>query len=71
MYTPGTIANSQSTPTEVNKGGSIATVRILVKQVDTVKHLKRSRIFLTYNASFTQLTLMIFEISADIFTEML
>ena len=70
MYTPGTIANSHSTPTEVNKSGSIATVRILVKQGDTVRQLKTSRIFLTCNASFTQLTLMIFEISADIFTEM-
>ena len=30
-YTPGTIANSQRTPTKVNKNGAIAKVRILVE----------------------------------------
>ena len=33
MYTCGTIANSQITPTEINKNGAIAKVRILVEQV--------------------------------------
>ena len=32
-YTPGTIANSQRTPIEINKNGAIAKVRILVEQV--------------------------------------
>ena len=33
MYTSGTIANSQRTPTKINKNGVIAKVRILVEQV--------------------------------------
>ena len=33
MYTPGTIANSQMMPTEINKNGAIVKVRILVAQV--------------------------------------
>ena len=33
MYTPGTIANSQMTPTTIKKNGAIAKVRILVEQV--------------------------------------
>ena len=33
VYTPGTIANSQRTPTEINKNGATAKVRILVGQV--------------------------------------
>ena len=33
MYTPDIIANSQRTPTKINKNGAIAKVRILVEQV--------------------------------------
>ena len=33
MYKPGTIANSQRTPTKINKNGAIAKLRILVEQV--------------------------------------
>ena len=33
MDTPGTIVNSQSTPTKINKNCGIAKVRILVEQV--------------------------------------
>ena len=33
MYTPGTIANSQMTPTKINKNYTISKVRILVEQV--------------------------------------
>ena len=33
MYTPGTIANSQWTPTKINRSGAVAKVRILVEQV--------------------------------------
>ena len=33
MYTPGTIANSQMTPTEINKNGATAKVGILLEQV--------------------------------------
>ena len=33
MYTRGNIANSQMTPTKINKNGVIAKVRILVEQV--------------------------------------
>ena len=33
IYTPGTIANSQRMPTEINNDGAIAKVRILVEQV--------------------------------------
>ena len=32
MYIPGTIANSQRTPTKINKNGGIAKVRVLVEQ---------------------------------------
>ena len=32
-YTSGTIANSQRTPTEINKNGAIFKVRMLVKLV--------------------------------------
>ena len=31
MYTPGTIANSQRTPTKINKNVAIAKVNILVE----------------------------------------
>ena len=33
MYTSGTIANSQMTPTKINKNGAIAKVRVLAEQV--------------------------------------
>ena len=33
IYTPGTIANSQRTPTKINKNVAIAKVRVLVEQV--------------------------------------
>ena len=33
MYTRGTVANSQQTPTKVNKNGAIAKVRILLEQL--------------------------------------
>ena len=33
MYTPVTIANSQMTPTKINKNGAISKVRFLVEQV--------------------------------------
>ena len=33
IYTPGAIANSQMTPTKINKNGAIVKVRILVEQV--------------------------------------
>ena len=33
MNTPGTIANSEMTPTKIDKNGAIAKVRLLVKQV--------------------------------------
>ena len=33
MHTPGTIANSQRTPTDINKNGTIARVRLLWEQV--------------------------------------
>ena len=33
MYTPVSIANSQMTPTKINKNGAVAKVRILVKQM--------------------------------------
>ena len=33
MYTPGTIANSQMTPTKINKNYAIAKVKILMEQV--------------------------------------
>ena len=32
-YTHGTIANSQRTPTKINKNGAMAKVRILMEQV--------------------------------------
>ena len=32
MYTTGTIANSQKTPTKINKHGAIAKVKILVNK---------------------------------------
>ena len=32
MYISGTIRNPQKTPTEINKNGAIAKVRILVEQ---------------------------------------
>ena len=40
MYTPGTITNSQRTPTKTNKNGAIAKVITLVKQSDTIRHLR-------------------------------
>ena len=33
MYRPGTITNSQTMPTKINKNGAIPKVRILVKQM--------------------------------------
>ena len=33
MYTSGTIANSQRTPTKVDKNGTIAKVRIFAEQM--------------------------------------
>ena len=33
IYAPGTIANSQRTPTKINKNGAIVKVRVLVEQV--------------------------------------
>ena len=33
MYTHGTIKNSQRTPSKINKDGTIAKVRVLVKQM--------------------------------------
>ena len=33
LYTPSIIANSQRTPTGINKDGAIAKVRILVEQM--------------------------------------
>ena len=43
MYTPGTITNSQRTPTKTNKNGAIAKVKTLVKQGDTIRHLRTFR----------------------------
>ena len=40
MYTPGSIANSQRTPTKINKHGPIAKVRTLVEQVILKKGFK-------------------------------
>ena len=33
MYTPGTTANSQGAPTNINKSGVVPKVRILLEQV--------------------------------------
>ena len=46
MYTPGTIANSQTdrTPNKSNNNGVVAKVRVLVELRDTIRHLKTFRI---------------------------
>ena len=46
MYTPGTIANSQTerTPTKRNNNGVVAKVRILVELRDTIRHLNTFRV---------------------------
>ena len=38
MFTPGTITNSQRTPTKINKNDAIAKVTILL--CDTIRHLQ-------------------------------
>ena len=43
MYTHGTITNSQRTPSKTNKNGAIAKVKTLVKQGDTIRHLRTFR----------------------------
>ena len=43
IYTSGSIANSQRMPTEINKTGTIAKMKILVEQVmvwDIWRHLE-------------------------------
>ena len=40
MYTPGSIASSQRTPTKINKHGPIPKVRTLVEQVILKKGFK-------------------------------
>ena len=40
IYICGSISNSQSPPTEISKTGDAAEVKIIVEQVNTVRHLK-------------------------------
>ena len=51
MYTRGTLANSQMTPTKLSKNGVVAKVRILVEQVS---HLK------TFRIAFNEMPVLLF-----------
>ena len=55
MYTSGTIANSQMTPTKINnKNGAIAKVRVLVEQVIlAINHLK------TFKMIFNEMSILL------------
>ena len=47
MYTPGTIANSQTqrVPTKINKNGAVAEVyKNFSRSRDTIRHLKTFRV---------------------------
>ena len=58
MYTPGTIANSQMTPTKINKNGAIAKVRVLVEQVIlAINHLK------TFKMIFNEMSILLLILS--------
>ena len=44
MYTPSTIANSQRTPTKINKNVAIAKSKNFSRTSDTIRYLKTFRI---------------------------